>query len=101
MEHSVPSPYPLPSGERRKVRGGFILYALCSLFFFQEVEDGPVDHLRGFPHGDVAALLNDEQFRTLDGLMEVLPNTKRKDEIFFPPDKESGVMDTGKVVYHF
>ena len=69
-------------------------------FVFQEVEDGLVDHFRGFPHGDVAALLNDEQFRTFDGLTEVLSNIKRKDKIFFPPDKESGVMDTGKVVSH-
>ena len=77
----------------------FRRYALCALL--KKVEDGLVDHFRGFPHGDVAALLNDEQFRTLDGLMEVLSHGNREDEVSFSPEEKSGVVDTGKVVYHF
>ena len=82
------------------MRGGFILYTLCGLFFFQEVEDGLVNFFRGFPHGNVAAPFNDMQFRTLDGPMKAFPYGRRKDEVLLTPDEERGMIDEGKVVSH-
>ena len=69
-------------------------------FVFEEVEDNPVDFFRGFPHGNVAALFDDVQFRTLDGLMKAFSYGRRKDEVSLTPDEESGMIDEGKVVSH-
>ena len=71
-----------------------------SELFFKEVEDRLIDFIRGFPHGDMAALLYDMQFRALNGLMKAFSYRGRKDEVSFTPDEEGGMIDERKVVSH-
>jgi hypothetical protein len=70
------------------------------MLLLQEVEDNLVNFVGGFPHGNVAALFDEMQFRTLDGLMKAFSYRGRKDEVLLTPDEESGMIDEGQIISH-